>query len=199
MEDLGDGQRSEGPLPPLQTAGMVRAMSSAGENILGLTLFLDTNQIGSTLKASRFLARLHAEGCISVLVSDTVGTELDNSPETKRDDLSSAASQFDVVLGVMVLDHSRLDSAVLGGEADVVLMDELRQIIYPSRDWASVRRQHTRDVMHIHTAIRAGADAFVTEDHELLKRSHELIDHINVWSPREAAVEAVRRLREASS
>jgi hypothetical protein len=159
-----------------------------GANLLGLTLFFDSNQIGSGSAAVRFLAHLHREGCIAVVLSDAVDNELANAPHEKYEKLTEDAAQFRRAFGVVVPGHSRWGSSVWGSEADSALMDELRAIVRPGiDDWATARRQHTRDVMHLHTAIRYGADAFVTEDDHILKKADALRAHINVWTPRRAA------------
>jgi len=134
-------------------------------------------------------------GCIAV-VSDVVDTEVADAPDDIYERLTDDAARFRRAFGVMVAGHSRAGSTVLGGEADLDLMDELRAVIRPGiTDWTKVRRQHTRDVMHVHTAIRSGADGFVTDDQALLKKAEALRAYIRVWTPRKAAQIAMKRLR----
>jgi hypothetical protein len=93
-------------------------------------------------------------------------------------------------------DNSRLGSSILGGEGDHDLIEELRSILFPGiTNWARARPQHVRDVKHMHTAIRYGADAFVTLDDNFHAKADQLDAHIKVWTPRKAASVVIARLR----
>jgi hypothetical protein len=167
-----------------------------GRNLLGLTLAFDNNIIGNRLRAVRFLTRLHNQGCIAVVVSDDVDNELAAAPDEKYMDLTEDAVTFRRNFGAMVVGYSHLGSSVLAGEDDVALMDALRAILKPGvDDWSKARPQDVRDAKHLHTAIRSGADAFVTLDENFHQKAEALSDYIPIWRPRRAATVAIKRVR----
>lgn len=171
-------------------------MPIRGENLLGLSLFFDANLIGDNRPAVALLRRLHENGCVAIRVADALATEQAEASDELREKLSEEAASYPEAFGVLVLGHSRLGSTVLGGEADATLMAKLRKIMRPDiTDWAQARKQHVRDVMHVHTAIRYAADAFVTRDHGILWKAEALSDYISVWSPEHAGRTAIKRLR----
>lgn len=86
------------------------------ESRSGLLLFVDTNLIGSHDAEVRELVRLHEEGWIQLQRTDTVDTELGSKGDPdRRKELLAESAGFVESLGAFVLDHSRLDHAVLGG------------------------------------------------------------------------------------
>lgn len=175
-------------------------MQVPAQNLLDLMLFFDTNLIGTVARPKRFLDRLHTTGCIAIVVSDAIDTELADAPGDRYESLAEDAAKYGRAPGVAVLGHSRLGSSVWAGAGDVALMDQLRAIVRPGiTDWADTRRQHVRDVMHLHAAIRYGASAFVTGDGHLLKKADDLARHIPVWDLDRAAQVAAKRLRNHRS
>jgi len=71
-------------------------------------------------------------------------------------------------------------------------MEGLRSILKPGlEDWSEARPQDVRDAKHLHTAIRYGADAFVTLDDNFHRKAEKLIEYMPIWKPRRAATVAI--------
>jgi hypothetical protein len=170
------------------------------ESRTGLLLFVDTNLIGSHDAEVRDLVRLHQEGWIRLQRTDTVDTELvtKSDPDRKAELLGESAA-FVESLGVFVLDHSRLDHAVLGGSADETRLDLVFKTLFPNAERGG---NNLRDAMHVSTALKYGADGFVTHDKRVLKRRiaiREMFDGFLLLSPGEALAIGRRFARRAAS
>jgi hypothetical protein len=115
--------------------------------------------------------------------------------------IQGQASQLSEYLGPWVLDHSRLDSAVLGTPGDQALLDDVVGVIASDGTSAIAQPHDVRDAMHIAWAVRYGFDGFITEDKGLLRRSDEFraprFNNIYVMSPA-TALTVAKRLRRNS-
>ena len=134
-------------------------------NTLGQRFVIDTHLIDDESKAMCDLWSLHERHMIELLRTDVMDTELlqIEDPE-KRTRLMGLSAALVEQLGVLILDHSRLDHAVLGSDEDSAMWDAVWKVLSPGRDLATANRKHVRDAMHVWTAMRYGADAFVTLD-----------------------------------
>ena len=99
--------------------------------------------------------------------TERTGGQDDSMPDKRREEIHDLPEY----LSGFVLDHSRLDSAVLGSAQDVGLMERLRAVLFPGvKNWSKVRDNHVRDVMHVHTAVRYATTPFVTGEKHLCSR-----------------------------
>ena len=124
-------------------------------------------------------------------------TELAGASDEKRAELLRASAALVESMGPIVLDHSRLDHGVLGNEDDADRLSLVFKALFPGTDREMARRQHHRDAMHIATAIRYGAHAFVTNETRLLKKSERIRARFNdfmVIGPTEACRIAERKV-----
>ena len=64
------------------------------------------------------LLGLHRQGWVNVTRSDVLDTELASADEVKAAELMTMSSEYVEELGPLVLDHSRLDHAVLASDDD---------------------------------------------------------------------------------
>lgn len=136
---------------------------------LGVRFYFDTNFVTDDSPAAQELRQLHRDGWISLWRTDTVDTELASMPDgERRRELLEATSHYVQSFGPMVLGHSRLDFAVLGSDEDTERLDRVFAILFPGsarRDQSTGRaRRKLRAAMHVATAIRYGANAFITRD-----------------------------------
>ncbi len=172
--------------------GMV---SNGAYNLAALVLYIDTNVLDAVDGEVVALKRLWREGWISLARSDVMDTELGEDSDSARwAALTEASAAYPESLGVFVLDHSRLDHSVLGGPNDDESMDRLWSILKPGVDRQVARKNHIRDVMHVHTAIRYGAHGFVTRDTQMRNKSKQVAAQFSgfrILSPSEALREAL--------
>ncbi|MCW2876359.1 MAG: hypothetical protein JWQ95_459 [Sphaerisporangium sp.] len=167
-------------------------------NRTNLTLYIDTNIIGSTSEAVRTLVRLREEGWISLQRTDTMDTEFIKAPPEKRSELTDESSRYPEAYGPLVLDHSRLGSAVLGDEDDEARLRRVFSILHPGGHWDSARENDVRDAMHVSTAIRYGGYGFVTHDRLMLNKHDQMAEgfaNFRIWRPEKAVEEALGRVR----
>jgi hypothetical protein len=144
------------------------------------------------------LLRLRREARIDMAKTDTVDTERTESAsiETATQRVLETAGIIELH-GPLVLDHSRLDHAVLGGTDDADRLDQVFAVLFPNgnrfgTDRAS--RHNLRDATHVATSIRYGYDGFVTTESRLLNKGAAIQRewNIEILSP-SAAVQWVER------
>ncbi|WP_406133849.1 hypothetical protein [Streptomyces zaomyceticus] len=164
-----------------------------------MVLYIDTHILDAEDNQPMALKRLWKEGWISLVRSDAMDTELGEAKDPAVwASLTEASATYPESLGVFVLDHSRLDHAVLAGPNDVESMDRLWSLLKPGVDRQNCRKNHTRDVMHVHTAIRYGGHGFVTRDAQMRKKSDQIAAQFSgfqILSPGEALREALARVK----
>lgn len=148
--------------------------------------------IQDVLPAVMELYALRDAGWIEISKADAMDIELTQPESLER------SSELPEYFGVMTLDHSRLDHALLGSDDDAELDDEIRKVFFPGVNWERARDNHVRDAMHIHTAVRYGATAFVTFEKRLWKRDPvdsniPSLNSLRVWHPDTALAWALKR------
>jgi hypothetical protein len=148
-------------------------------NVSGRHFVLDTHIIDDPSEAAIRLRQLGADGLVYLSRTDTMDTELLGATPDKQPVLLELSGRFVEHLGPFVLDHSLFDHAVLGGDEDEARLRQVFEILFPHSEWDSVGRQHVRDAMHIATAIRYGADGFVTNERRLLRAKRTIQDAFN--------------------
>jgi len=118
-----------------------------------------------------------------------------------QDDLTLAqreeeAADLPEAYGPLVLDHSRLDAAVVASDEDTTRLHDVFEILFPAMSWSTARKNAVRDAMHVATAARYGAHAFVTNDVALLRKDQQIAELLGtrVWSPQQALTEAGHRV-----
>lgn len=170
------------------------------QNRLSIRLSIDTNLVEPSRggKEMAQLRSLEADAWIQIFRASTMDAELETASDpAKRRELLSMAAPLQSQIGVWVLDHSRLGlDTMLGGQQDATLWDQLWQTLNPGRDRATARRNHVKDAMHVHTAMRYGNDGFVTLDGGLLDRAEAVrasFNGFNIWTPTEALAYVERR------
>lgn len=171
-------------------------------NRLGLLFYVDTNFVDNPSPEAAELRALYQNGWLGLIRTDTVDTELGdkNDPE-RRAELLDASAQYPESLGPLVLGHSRLDHAVLGSDEDDERLDRVFRVLFPYGDRHATSgraRRKLRDAMHVATAMRYGADAFVTADHDdLVSKSDDVAAAFNgfrIMTPSSALAFARRML-----
>lgn len=166
-------------------------------NRTALTLFIDSNIVDAGDDEVSYLKRLREEGWISLQRTDTMDTEFGKATGETWTRLTEASSKYPEVLGPVVLDHSRLDFAVLGDEEDQLRLDRVFSILFPGAQREEARDNHIHDAMHVATAIRYGGYGFVTREKRLLNK-YEAISSafagFRMWRPEQAIAEAMRRI-----
>lgn len=171
-------------------------------NLALLHLYIDTNIIDAADDASVYLRRLWRERWIYLQKTDVMDTELASAPDDRRDRLAKASAPYPEALGAFVLNHSRLNYAVLGSGEDERRLADVFGLLFPNVDRSAARSNHHRDAMHIATAIRYGADGFVTRERRLLNKAERVAGFYNgfvIYSPEEAvgrALELIARRRK---
>jgi hypothetical protein len=174
---------------------------SLTENRLSIRFVVDTHLIDNQSTEMVLLRTLDSEGWIQLLRTDVVDTELSQiADDQKRQRLMSISGQMQEQLGVMVLGHSRLDHCVLGSDNDSEAFNRVWSILSPGRDRRTADRRHVRDAMAVWTAMRYGADAFLTldgsgKDPGLLHRANDLRDQLGftMMTPAKALTYVQRR------
>jgi hypothetical protein len=141
---------------------------------LGQRWAVDTNFFPTSRSPERAeLWEFHRRGEIWLARTDVLGTELLNTHPGATTLKQGEVAELSEYLGPWVLDHSRLDSAVLGTPGDQALLDDVVGVIVAGRTWATARPHDVRDAMHIAWATRYGFDGFITSDKDLLRRRDE--------------------------
>jgi hypothetical protein len=169
--------------------------SRAHLELLGLRFYFDTNFVDDATPAAIELRALHSAGWIGLQRTDTVDTELAGDADgARRTNLLAKSTEFVESFGPLVWDHSRWDSAVWGSDDDSARLNAVYAILFPGSDRAAsgTRRSQRklRDAMHVATAIRYGADGFITRDHrDLLRKAKQIaaaFDHFQIMLPEDA-------------
>ncbi|HEY0639837.1 MAG TPA: hypothetical protein VGD67_19495 [Pseudonocardiaceae bacterium] len=169
-------------------------------NLLNLSIYIDTHILDASDEAAVTLRRLHKEGWIALARTDVIDTELASASTELRDTLTTLSSEYPETLGPMVLGHSRLGASVLASADDATRLDAVWSILYPGVNRATARKSHFRDAMHVATAIRYGAYAFVTRDRRILNKHAAVAEAFNgfrIWSPEEAVAYAFKRISKS--
>jgi hypothetical protein len=174
---------------------------------LGIRFYFDTNFVTDTSDAATRLRQLHEEGWINLWRTDTVDTELQNANDEKRRGLLDRSAPYVESMGVLVWDHSRWGHAIWGNDDDAERLDRVFRVLFPGSkrtDQSTGRsRRKLRDAMHVATAIRYGANGFITRDEaDLLARKLAIADDFDgfqIMTPEEAFafVERARARNEA--
>ena len=172
-----------------------------GKNVLGRTYFLDANAFielendPSTDTPMGFAYRAFIEGWIGIGLTDTTAVERIGKFGFDLGDKDPSLWAFES-LGPLVLDHSRLDACVLGGDEDDARMESIFGILKPGKPTNELGKNDFRDGLQINTTLRYGGSNFVTRDKNILKRSIALFDTfgLTVLTPddvRASVVEAI--------
>ena len=154
-----------------------------------LEFAIDTNTVDDVSPEMACLRKRNTEGWINLTRTDTLDTELARAQDDKRDMLLEQSRSYVEHFGPLVLDHSRLDSCVLGTDEDEARCERVFGILFPGANRQTARRNHVRDAMHIATAIRYARSGFVTNDRDLLKRDEAMraaFDNFRILSPADA-------------
>ena len=112
---------------------------------------------------------MHDQFRVFLAKTDVVDTELDLEKNAMEEGHSLASVKFFELHGPIVLDHSRLDHAVLASDEDVQLLGRVKEIIEVRVISERAAKHDLRDAMHIATSIRYGYDGFITRDERILK------------------------------
>jgi len=160
-----------------------------------LTITIDTNCINvrRSLKAMSFLEQLHQQGRVKVVKADVLDTELSQHRGLygRRALEKSAALEED--MGVLVLDHSRLDHARLGEEEGATEYDDIANVLFGA-PLDRLSKHQVRDVMLVATHKEHRRDILLTLDEKHLLSKAALLRErygIKVMTPDKCA----RRLR----
>lgn len=156
---------------------------------------VDTNFFPVSRSVAREeLWKLHLRGAIELVATDVLGTELAPAAGELGLLLRLEAGTLHELHGPLILDHSRIDHAVLGSEQDKDLLDSVLALVKPGRLPESVGRNDFRDAMHIAWAIRYGLDGLISEDRRRMLRKADLVrDKFNgfaIMSPEQALAPA---------
>lgn len=166
-------------------------------NRTAFTLFIGTTIIGSDDQPVLALRRLQEEGWINLERTDTMDTEFLNAPPEVQASLTEESSQYPKAFGQLILDHSRLDSSVLGDDDDEARLHRVFAILYPGVTWGKARKNHVRDAVHVATALRYGGHGFVTYDKRMLNKHDQVAAQFGgflILSPAQAVEEALGRV-----
>ena len=170
--------------------------------LFSLRVFIDQHIIDDTTHWPVRLKRLEAAGWVQLELTGTHVVESQN-PEL-REQLDGRPISF----GLVRLDHSASDYAVLGTEEDEQRFAALYQVVYPQHDpsvdgggeGSRTGKTRFRDVMHLETVVRQAGDVFVTRDAKLLERSADIRAagySIAILSPRECVLRIGRGVAKA--
>jgi predicted nucleic acid-binding protein len=157
--------------------GSMMAYIPGTRNITGLSWCLDTNIVDNP--DFEFIRRLFEVGWIYLQTPSTVFMELSNRKDPEaREELLELRNPFCMPMGIMVLGHAQLDLAVFASEADVKLLHQIHERLWnttfeedaaKSDNGVHKAQNRIRDSMIVHTSIRYGASALLTQDQRLLK------------------------------
>lgn len=151
---------------------------------------VDTNFFPVSLSPARAeLWKLHLQGHIELVATDILGTELARAEGEKGLSLRQEAGMLQELHGPLVLDHSRIDHAVLGSEQDRDLLESVLAVVKPGRARESVGRNDFRDAMHVAWAIRYGLHGLISQDQRLLRKAERVKGKFNgfaIMTPEQA-------------
>lgn len=171
-----------------------------GLPILSILLYIDVHVIDTPDTSAVALKRLHADGWVQLHVTDTAQVEMSQAKDEKRDRLLRAVSAFPLSRGPGVYGHSNYDVAVYAGDHDDARLDAVHHILWPNSPREAegkLARRRIRDSMHVATAIRYGAAAFVTLENAMLRKDAEIaakFDGFHIWSPERALAVVEKRM-----
>jgi hypothetical protein len=116
-------------------------------------------------------------GYVELVKTDLVDIELKQEYNTPIADSYEVSVGFVELMGVFVLDDSRLDHAVCASESDIELIHEVQRILKPGT--TNPGSHDNKDARHLATALRYGCCAFVTNDANILKRRKQVLERWN--------------------
>lgn len=146
-------------------------------------IVIDANCINArnSLPAMTELENLHNKGIVRIEKIDVLDTEF-QFPKTFRLGLKKS-SNYNENIGLGVWDNSRWDHCFWASDDDEEKLTKLLSALWGEKKRSEYSKNEIRDVMHILTAIRSGADFFVTNEKILLEKGKFL--EIKVCSPEE--------------
>lgn len=181
---------------------------AVARNITSLTWHIDNNVL--TSDESHDLFRMAKLGWLSLGISSRIEMEhLDAKSEAKKLELAKSRSRFMKSLAPLYLDHSILDTSVLGSEGDDLRLKQVHNALWPKADFDSdllqwerrtKGRSRLRDSMLISDAIRYCASALVTQDSGILEASQRIrntFDGFDVISINSATLLARSRIEKS--
>jgi Transposase domain (DUF772) len=139
------------------------------ENRTGLVLIIDNHIVNGRTEAEQQLKVLHESGWIDLILTDVTRTEWLDAEPSRRAALLELSVSYAEYYGPMVLGDSRVEASVLGSKEDRERLRRVFQLPFPGARIDVARKQNRRDAMNIATAIRYGANGFVTRDEKLLQ------------------------------
>lgn len=164
----------------------------------GLTFVIDSNVVDDLSPSALELRSLHRDAWINLTRTDTLDTELDTAPSSRRDDLLRASSEYVEHAGPAVWGESRWGHAVWAAPEDTARLDKVAAVLYPGLQRHQVTSNNLRDCMHVATAVRYGAHGFITNDRRLLNKATAMRAAFNdfVLCNPEAALTIAKRFVE---
>jgi len=172
----------------------VRHRPVGAENTLHLRYVIDTNLIDDQSDAMEGLWRYHDDRMIQLSRTDVMDTELSEDLDpARRARLLALSEVLPEQSGILVWGHSRFDHAVWCSDTDAAEWDRIWTVMHPGRDRGTASDNDIRDAMHVMTARRYGADAFVTLDGSgkrkgILGRAEAVRRELGfeIWTPTQA-------------
>lgn len=140
-------------------------------NLLAISFYVDTNCVDDESPAMKALRRAWQEGWLTIQRTDVLDMELAAAKESVREALDEASAPFFESHGPWALGDSRLGSTFLGSDEDAQRLVDVFRVLFPGVPSLATNRHHRRDAMHVSTAIRYAADAFITNDRRLLNKN----------------------------
>lgn len=143
--------------------------------LTNLTLYIDVHILDSPGEDVCLLKRARDEGWIRLQRTDVMDTELSGKADpVERAQLLDRSSQYAESIGPAIVGHSRIGHCVVGGDEDDERLADVFRILFPNVEPGSARKQHSRDAMHISTAIRYAGSGYVTNERKLLNKSEKI-------------------------
>jgi hypothetical protein len=166
-----------------------------------LRWFLDSNVIDHADAGD--LRRLHQLGWVWLSVTDTAHVEARQNPDAYARLLPYFAP-YDVAHGVLTLDHSALDMAVLGGDGDEEHARGVYAAVWPNGNYEADGQMVTRtgknrfrDAMHVATSTREHGTGFITEDRGILEAADRIRDGFDGFAVVDIAEATARSIAQA--
>ncbi len=146
---------------------------------LGLVFFFDNSVVGSGCQAWADLRDLADQGWIGLRRATALSDDLSHNRDPERRQRLDAEADYPKRSGLFVLNVSRLDSgAVLASTEESAVFNRIFKAVFPGTDrslGSKTANHKTRDVMHLHTTKKHGADGFITRDNDLLRKASVLV------------------------